>query len=170
MHLLYLHPLYVDYFAYFNKNQDYFECHEVLEEYWKTLAPGDKSHVLVGLVQLATGMYHWRRGNTTGARRILIKAVRCLQAQAQHELLSVVHTESLQNNLTQALQQLEQGAPFAPFTIRLTNEALQTRVDAKTVPTYTADYLQNKHALRDRSEVLEARAAKIAQKKDKPLF
>ena len=42
MHPLF-HPLFVDYCAYFNGNEDYFECHEVLEEYWKEVAPGDKS-------------------------------------------------------------------------------------------------------------------------------
>ncbi|RKJ17377.1 DUF309 domain-containing protein, partial [Butyricicoccus sp. 1XD8-22] len=60
MHSLF-HPLFVQYFTYFNGNKDYFECHEVLEEYWKILAPGDKKHPLVGYIQLATGMYHWRR-------------------------------------------------------------------------------------------------------------
>lgn len=27
-------PLYIDYLIYFNRDQDYFECHEVLEELW----------------------------------------------------------------------------------------------------------------------------------------
>ena len=27
-------PLYVAYLVYFNRDQDYFECHEVLEELW----------------------------------------------------------------------------------------------------------------------------------------
>ena len=28
-------PLFVKFIVYFNENQDFFECHEVLEEYWK---------------------------------------------------------------------------------------------------------------------------------------
>ena len=32
----YHHPLFVNFIVYFNSNQDYFECHEVLEEYWKS--------------------------------------------------------------------------------------------------------------------------------------
>ena len=27
-------PLYVAYLVYFNRDRDYFECHEVLEELW----------------------------------------------------------------------------------------------------------------------------------------
>ncbi|MER2115318.1 MAG: DUF309 domain-containing protein, partial [Solibacillus isronensis] len=41
MHPLF-HPLFIDYCAYFNGNNDYFECHEVLEEYWKEIAPREK--------------------------------------------------------------------------------------------------------------------------------
>ena len=62
----YHHPLFVNFIVYFNENQDYFECHEVLEEYWKSLPDGGKEHPLTAYILLATGMYHWRRGNTTG--------------------------------------------------------------------------------------------------------
>lgn len=58
--------------------------HEVLEEYWKDIAPGDKNHPLVGYVQLATGLYHWRRGNFTGAVRILQKALANFQYNVGH--------------------------------------------------------------------------------------
>ncbi|WP_313639078.1 DUF309 domain-containing protein, partial [Paenibacillus sp.] len=27
-------PLYLEYLVYFNRDRDYFECHEVLEELW----------------------------------------------------------------------------------------------------------------------------------------
>ena len=86
MHPL-LHPLFIDYCAYFNGNEDYFECHEVLEEYWKVVAPGEKLHPLVGYVQLATGMYHWRRENFDGAARILKKAIDNLETNEALEYL-----------------------------------------------------------------------------------
>ena len=59
----YHHPLFVNFIVYFNSNQDYFECHEVLEEYWKSIPDSDKDHPLTAYILLATGMYHWRRGN-----------------------------------------------------------------------------------------------------------
>ena len=36
------HTLFIDYCA-FSMEIKIFECHEVLEEYWKDIAPGDKS-------------------------------------------------------------------------------------------------------------------------------
>ena len=30
---------YIEYLMYFHGNRDYFECHEVLEEYWKEVSP-----------------------------------------------------------------------------------------------------------------------------------
>ena len=73
------HPLFVNFIVYFNENQDYFECHEVLEEYWKSLPDGGKEHPLTAYILLATGMYHWRRGNPTGAIRTINKALKKFQ-------------------------------------------------------------------------------------------
>ena len=67
-------PLFVKFIVYFNENQDFFECHEVLEEYWKLSPDRTKEHPLVGYILLSTAMYHWRRGNTTGADRTIKKA------------------------------------------------------------------------------------------------
>ena len=47
------HPLFVNFIVYFNENQDYFECHEVLEEYWKSLPDGcTKDHPLTAYILL----------------------------------------------------------------------------------------------------------------------
>lgn len=166
IYLPYLHPLYVDYLAYFNKNHDFFECHEVLEEYWKDIAPGDKNHVLVGLVQLATGMYHWRRANQKGAMRILQKAEGNLLQNQQSALLSVLDIEDLLQQLHTVVVRIENGEPFQPFPIIIVDAQLAKKVAVRceTVPTHDLHYLHNKHMLRDRSEVLEARALKIASR------
>lgn len=65
---------YIQYLVHFHGDRDYFECHEILEEYWKQTDAGNKSSVWVGLIQLAVSCYHHRRGNFNGAEKTLRKA------------------------------------------------------------------------------------------------
>lgn len=64
-------PLYIAYLIYFNRDRDYFECHEVLEELW--LAKGRES-LYKGLLQVAVGLFHFRRGNIKGSCKMLASA------------------------------------------------------------------------------------------------
>lgn len=168
IHLPYTHPLYVDYCTYFNGNQDYFECHEVLEEYWKEAAPGDKDHVLVGLVQLATGMYHWRRGNFNGSARILTKSLHNLQRNRSSDFLQPLDGRLLEQQLTDAIEAVNQRKHFQPFKLSILDPELEETVTSKIaeLPYENEEFLLHKHMLRDRSEVLEAREAKIALKRN----
>jgi hypothetical protein len=50
-----------------------FHAHEVLEAAWKA-APDAERELWRGLAQLAVGLTHDRRGNTTGAARLLTRA------------------------------------------------------------------------------------------------
>lgn len=74
-HLSY-EPLYVTYLVYFNRDRDYFECHEVLEELWLKL---DRDPVYKGLLQVAVGLYHFRNGNYRGGHMMLDSAVHRLE-------------------------------------------------------------------------------------------
>ncbi|MDN4493911.1 DUF309 domain-containing protein [Ureibacillus aquaedulcis] len=153
------HPLYVDFCTYFNGNQDYFECHEVLEEYWKSIAPGEKDHPLVGYVQLATGMYHWRRNNTVGAMKILKKAYKNFTANQSSPYFELIGFEELCRDSDISLKAIEKGEPFKAFQIVLKNENLAFLVKQKIeeLPPIPKDYLLHKHMLRDRTDILEAR-------------
>ncbi|MEH7107402.1 DUF309 domain-containing protein, partial [Bacillus sp. JJ1764] len=66
---------YISYLVHFHGDRDYFECHEILEEYWKNTEPGNKESVWVGLILLAVSCYHHRRGNFAGAVKTLEKAI-----------------------------------------------------------------------------------------------
>lgn len=158
MHPL-LHPLYVDFCTYFNGNQDYFECHEVLEEYWKMCAPGEKDHPLVGYVQLATGMYHWRRNNTAGAMKILNKAKKNFTQNQTSPFFEFIEFDELCKNCEISLKAIENGESFEAFQLVITNEALASQVQKQIIelPPLPKDFLLHKHMLRDRSDILEAR-------------
>ena len=163
-----MHPLYVDFYTYFNGNQDYFECHEVLEEYWKEIAPGDKEHVLVGLVQLATGMYHWRRSNFHGSARILTKSLHNIKKNVQSIFLKPINLPLLEKQIEHVIAQVEQHATFQSFKIDLIDSDFRRLVENRILeqPKSDEQFLLHKHMLRDRSEILEARAAKIARTKN----
>ncbi|WP_249310220.1 DUF309 domain-containing protein [Bacillus sp. FJAT-49736] len=69
---------YIHYLVHFHGDRDYFECHEILEKYWKTSDPGNRSSVWVGLIQLAVAQYHYRRGNEKGAKKLIEKSTKIL--------------------------------------------------------------------------------------------
>jgi predicted metal-dependent hydrolase len=66
---------YLQYLIHFHGNRDYFECHEILEEFWKKKDPRNKHSIWVGFIQLAVSNYHHRRGNFKGAQKTLKKAL-----------------------------------------------------------------------------------------------
>lgn len=68
--------LYLAYLIYFNRDRDYFECHEVLEELW--LAQG-RDPLYKALLQVAVGLYHFRNHNVRGAIILLNRSAAKLQ-------------------------------------------------------------------------------------------
>ncbi|ACA39314.1 DUF309 domain-containing protein [Lysinibacillus sphaericus] len=152
------HTLFIDYCAYFNGNQDFFECHEVLEEYWKEIAYGDKMHPLVGYVQLATGLYHWRRGNDTGAIRILEKALYNFQQNEDHIFFHEISYYQLLTEIKNCLAAIQTGKSFHAFQLPLSPKLLElTIARIQILPYSNSNYLLHKHMLRDRSHILAER-------------
>ncbi len=61
-----------------------FHAHEVLEGAWKA-APAEHREFWRGLAQLAVGLTHARRGNATGAARLLVRAAQRIEAYADRD-------------------------------------------------------------------------------------
>lgn len=76
-------PLYAAFLVYFNRDRDYFECHEVLEELW---LKRDKDPRYKGLLQVAVGLYHFRNGNVRGGRKMMVSALAKLDHLQEHAL------------------------------------------------------------------------------------
>jgi predicted metal-dependent hydrolase len=57
----------------------FFACHEVLEDAWRD-APGPERKFLQALIQTAVAFHHYSRGNSTGARSLLGRALHNLAA------------------------------------------------------------------------------------------
>ena len=159
-------PLFVKFIVYFNKNQDFFECHEVLEDYWKSLPNATKDHPLTGYILLSTGMYHWRRGNTIGALRTLKKAIERMTklAKAYPEFSDGINFDELCGNVNQSIKHIETGQSFVPFPIEITSSvivSLTTEIapSMELLP-FGSESVIHKHMLRDRSEIIRERNEK----------
>lgn len=125
-------PLYVAYLIYFNRDRDYFECHEVLEQLW--LETGRKP-LYKGLLQLAVGLFHFRSGNVRGARMMLESALHKLES-VQEEAVGI-DIGHLLSGVTQYLERLALYEQF-PFdfydlTIHMIDPKLQREVDEAAV-------------------------------------
>lgn len=120
-------PLYVDYLVYFNRDQDYFECHEVLEELW--LAE-DREPVYKGLLQVAVGMYHYRNQNLRGARLMLTSAIQILEPYPEQIL--GIELGLLLSSCRSALEKLQHSdqspVPYQDYTIVIWDDELEEAV------------------------------------------
>ncbi|MFC0332688.1 DUF309 domain-containing protein [Paenibacillus sepulcri] len=162
---------YILYLVEFHGTRDYFECHELLEEYWKE-HPGDAyADTWVGLIQIAVGSYHHRRGNLRGAAKMLRQSLDRLVPQHLaglgldgHELIRMVR---------ERLAGLEVEEPFRDINLPITDEALRLECEeicSSRNLVWGAESpedqeLLHRHTLRDRSDVIAARAAAAAAKK-----
>ncbi|GAK38648.1 DUF309 domain-containing protein [Paenibacillus urinalis] len=126
--------LYLDYLVYFNRDRDYFECHEVLEELW---LEQNKEPVYKGLLQVAVGMYHFRNQNIRGGYMMLESAVDILEKYPAQtlgiELELLVDTS---RSLAKKLRSYDsQPISYQDFTIVICDDELDeaVRVRAQSI-------------------------------------
>lgn len=119
--------LYIEYLYFFNKQRDYYECHEVMEELW--LQEG-KNKLLQGLLQVAVGLYHFRNGNITGAIKLFEQALAKCGESWNGEL--GIKKEKLFQEVQVYLAKLHQYEstpfPFYDLTIEITDPHLDQLV------------------------------------------
>ncbi|WP_093061241.1 DUF309 domain-containing protein [Psychrobacillus sp. OK028] len=152
------HTSFVAFLKHFNETFDYFECHEVLEDYWKEFSPRHKNHALTAFILLATSMYHWRRGNLTGATKTMKTSIKRMELTKDSPFFNDLNYQRLIENMNVALQLITSSQKFQAFSIEITNPALQSRVKELQLETNESlHFLIHKHMLRDRSEILEER-------------
>lgn len=155
-------PLFVAYLVYFNRDRDYFECHEVLEELW--LARG-RDPLYKGLLQVAVGLFHARRGNLSGGRKMLRSALERLTPYPEQAL--GIDLGKLRQDTEAYVALLTEGDPQAftyyDLTIRLLDPELVRAVEgasehiAPNIPQRRTPQRGEKHE--ERQQKLEQRKA-----------
>lgn len=159
-------PFFVKFIIYFNDNQDFFECHEVLEDYWNSIPERNKEHPLTSYILLSTGMYHWRRGNSIGALRTIKKAQQKMASMVSvaSEFTEGIDFDDLIKNIDNVVLAIEDNRPFKSFSIKVLSPEI-LRLVADVVPTlellpHGSERVIHKHLLRDRSEIIRIRDEK----------
>ncbi|EXX89783.1 hypothetical protein BG53_14050 [Paenibacillus darwinianus] len=160
----------------FHATRDYFECHELLEEYWKALPPAEPDRdVWMGLIQIAVASYHHRRGNRSGARKMFGQAAVRMKRDALDRL--GLDGEALLRIVGERLKELDacpESAPYREFDLPIADHALLIScMEASErkgfewgTPSPMGDRgLIDRHTLRDRSDVIKAREAAVSKKK-----
>jgi len=122
-------PLYVAFVAYFNRERDYFECHEVMEQLWLEEA---RDPLYQGLLQVAVGLYHHRNGNVDGGVKLLSAAIRKLEGN--EPVVLGIRLDKLLDDAKAHLEKLENNDetpfPFRDLDIEIVDPALAAAVDA----------------------------------------
>ncbi len=158
--------------AFYNEliiKQDYFECHEIAEEYWKSKDSFQKHDVEVFLIQVSTGEYHYRRGNFKGALKCYRKARRLLELH-DYNAEDIGLTDELPAFLESRAESIRNEAAFTPPRFPLNSnmrKILRTMHDVEMSGSAFDAYLEShlitdesiihKHLTRDRSAVIAAR-------------
>ncbi|MEF3302944.1 DUF309 domain-containing protein [Paenibacillus sp. GYB003] len=164
---------YIEYLVQFHASRDFFECHEILEDYWKRHPDDPKSKTWVGLIQVAVSLYHQRRGNRAGALKMMAAALRNMDDAHLAEL--GVDAPAFRREAERRLAQLtdDAAAPYADMDIPLADAELAAACMAECrsrglvwkQPTDPNDsFIRNKHTLRDRTDVIEARRLEAAKR------
>ncbi|MDE5412028.1 DUF309 domain-containing protein [Alkalihalobacterium chitinilyticum] len=156
---------FIDYLIYFHSQRDFFECHEVLEEHWKS-EEGGKEKVWVGFIQIAVALYHYRRQNFEGAKRMITSALRILEEEKNRVSDLGVNSEQLLVDLPLIKNNIANKLPYRDYNIPIederllhacTNQCKKENLQWCIPSDFNDRYLINKHSLRNREDVINER-------------
>ncbi|WP_438445726.1 DUF309 domain-containing protein [Gorillibacterium sp. sgz5001074] len=168
---------YVEFLVHFHGTRDYFECHELLEEYWKQETDPALKAVWHSLIQAAVSAYHERRGNLAGAVKMLEQS--CERLSAADPGLAGLDREELLQRFRERIghmkerQSLDAYSPFRDPELPIRDPQLLDRCRALCLswgavwnqPSALEDEsLLHRHTLRDRSDVISERRRSMMMK------
>ncbi|HJV45324.1 MAG TPA: DUF309 domain-containing protein [Bacillota bacterium] len=162
---------YVRYLVHFHGDRDWFECHEILEEYWKDQKMTNQ--VWVTLIQIAVGLYHQRRGNLQGASKMLNSAYNRIDDTAIREI--GLDPELLNNSLKTRIVEISTVIPFTDFNLpimdpqllnRCQDECTKKKMIWQAASNMVDERLIHKHSRRDRSGLLKQREERLKEVKN----
>lgn len=156
----------IDYLVEFHATRDFFECHEIMEEYWKSKANDDYAQFWVALIQVAVGQYHDRRNNTKGAKRMYESALSKFQDYIT--TINEINLYHLCEQIQTRLHSLEM--PYYDFNFiindhKLKNACIKQATSRHLVWGISSDQISNdvinRHRVRDRSAVIAERLTSL---------
>lgn len=156
---------YIDYLIHFHTDRDYFECHEILEEYWKQDTIINRKQFLVALIQVAVGMYHYRNRNLNGARKVFNKSIYYIYLQIEELSKLDINTDLLLQLIKTQIEQIDSKVPYKSINLPLNDNLLhyclqycrENHLNWGLQSDISNNELIYKHKLRDRSEIITER-------------
>ncbi|WP_318508524.1 DUF309 domain-containing protein [Bacillus sp. T3] len=167
---------YIQFLVHFHGDRDYFECHEILEEYWKELANEGKTSIWVGLILVAVSNYHYRRNNLNGAFKTLAKAISIFQDNKHCSVELGIDMVQMLSFLSNRLLEIQSDVPYSSFNLPIVDKSLLKQCqDISTEKGFmwgkSSDFakreLLHRHTLRDRTEVFQEREKAILNRNKK---
>ncbi|MCH1624806.1 DUF309 domain-containing protein [Ferdinandcohnia quinoae] len=165
---------YVDFLIHFHCDRDYFECHEILEEHWKADIRPERKPYWVGLIQIAVSLYHHRRGNFTGALKMIKSSISIIENQKKEVSKLGLHVDNLLKILNQKYDDIKNKLPYKSIDLPINDHELFTTCTSLSQSkgmiwgkhsAITDHELIHKHILRDRSEVIAERERQLQKRK-----
>ena len=95
---------------------DYFECHDVLEDFWSEQTCPERPF-FQGLIQAAVALFHFEEGNLAGACRMYLSARANLSGFPP--TVGRIDLEDFLRQFNNCFSELAQPHPAYPFHIRL---------------------------------------------------
>lgn len=111
---------YIQFLIEFHGTRDYYECHEILEEYWME----EKELHWQKLIQLAVAVYHERRKNFRGSLRLYKKVLRYLRTNPKKLHDVAIDIDRLKVIVKNRIKNVLEEAPYEPFNLPLTDDEL----------------------------------------------
>ncbi|KFM98555.1 DUF309 domain-containing protein [Bacillus clarus] len=165
---------YMQFLIHFHGDYDYFECHEVLEEYWKLKPRGERDNYWVGFIQIAVSLYHQRRSNWNGASKMMKSAITILEKESHHVALLGIDHKQLISLLKEQLQFIYRKRPFSPIFLPFSEASLEKRcielcteqgLSWKNITASPSEYIIHKHTLRNRNNIISERNEQLKKRK-----
>jgi predicted metal-dependent hydrolase len=164
---------YLLYLVHFHMDHDYFECHEILEEYWKNETKQKRDSVWVLLIQIAVACYHHRRGNFKGAGKLLLKAQTRLKNNRNELIQLGIDADQLSYLLLSRYQDISSQKEFRPFALPLNNfdvknqyiQLAQQFCISNWNDIRDREYIIHRHSLRDRSSIIANRLKSLDKRR-----
>ncbi|MBX9972891.1 DUF309 domain-containing protein [Cytobacillus firmus] len=165
---------YIEFMVHFHGDRDYFECHEILEEYWKNTDRNNKSSTWVGLILMAVSFYHHRRENNNGAERTLRKGIGILECSPADLTALGLNADQLMKDLKERLELIQKGGKYTSVNLPITDHLLKEKcmnICSSRGFAWCSDgilldkEIVHRHKRRDRTMVIKERLEALNQKK-----
>jgi predicted metal-dependent hydrolase len=99
--------------------EDFFECHEVLEELWSE-CQGEQKRFMQGLIQASVALFHFGNENFGGAKKLYLSATQKLEPMGQ--VYMGIALGQFLNDFRTCFQELLDNTETYPTTVALRDE------------------------------------------------